>query len=251
MSSLVSRLAATARGALALAAVAGCAEAPHRDPTLLDRAIAAAGGEAALSRVRGLQWSSKGEIFEDDKASPYVAQWAFALPLSFRWTFESDGARHVEAFDGTTSWGDDGSGPAALAGDRARGVAEMAIDNRVSLLVPLRSSDFAVEERGSGEVRGRPALALHVDCAAREYHRTLWFDRDTMLLAKTEGPTAVPVNGSSNLEIYLSEYRDVGGVQYPFHSEVWFAGKRVVADSLVELRLEPPAADVFAAPVKP
>ncbi|MBI1849259.1 MAG: hypothetical protein HYR85_02840 [Planctomycetes bacterium] len=237
--------------ALVCAILAGCASPTRREGSLLDRAIAAAGGESRLANVRGLTWKSKGTLANNDKAIPYDATWAFSLPLSFRWTLESDGARSTEGFDGASAWADDGSGASALDGDRARAVSEMAMDNRVSLLVPLRSNEFVIEERGEGDVRGRPALLLRVDCSSRDYHRTLYFDRETLLLAKTEGPTVMPVNGSSQMEIFLSDYRAIDGVKYPHHSEVWFAGKVMAEDSLVEIHLEPADAAHFRMPVRP
>jgi zinc protease len=220
------------------AAGAGCTSAPARPRPLLDRVIEAMGGEERLSRVHGLVWTSSGNFFQGDERIPYDAEWAFALPLRFRWTVRSHGVLFTEATDGALAWRDEGEGPVALDGAASQAVREMAADNRLSLLVTLKDEEVSVAEAGEAQVGGRPALVLAVSDRKGGLERRYYFDRESLLLVKSEGLASVPGDGEALMEIFLYDYREVGGIRYPHRSEEWLNGRKVMEDAITSLRIE-------------
>ncbi len=218
----------------------GCASSEAARERTLTCAIEAMGGRERLSKIEGITWRSQGVFLEEGGiAIPFHAEWSFALPLRFRWTLKREGSSLTQGTDGSEAWEDTGDGPRRIAGEPASAVLEMAADNRMSLLLPLEDRDVILEGAGDAVVHGRPARGLRVSALGGLLRRDLFFDRETGLLVKSEGPSRTPGSAPTRMEVFLSEYCDVSGVRYPHRSELWLDGRKVAEETIVEIRLEP------------
>lgn len=121
---------------------------------------------------------------------------------------------------------------------------------RLPHAILLEAADRAPTLRwmGAGEHDGRPHDILTYATADGQ-QVSLYLDRSTHLLTKSEQAYTDALTGDAVFEVIVSEYRSVGGVQFPGHRVLRRAGEVVEDVRFTEIRVDEPLGDsVFAKP---
>jgi outer membrane lipoprotein-sorting protein len=140
-------------------------------------------------------------------------------------------------------------GPVALTGSDLQNIIdESDFDGP---LVDYQAKGNTIESLGKDEVAGKPALKLKLTTKTGEV-RTYYFDAATFLLLKWEG---IRKSGGQEapVESFFSDYREVGGLKFPFEVNTDSPGSDFVQKLTVEkIELNPQIDDArFTKPAPP
>ncbi|HKD37926.1 MAG TPA: hypothetical protein VKB78_14035 [Pirellulales bacterium] len=207
---------------------------------ILDAAIKAAGGEAALAKPVAFYYKVKGTLYEGEKKTPTAGEWFIqGYDKERSISFDEDGkTAEIEVVNGKDGWIKEGDQPAERQTDDQIGLRrELVYLNWVTMLAPLKGKDFRLSMAGSAPVGDRKTVAITVE---HDKHRpvTLYFDKDTNLLLKYERKFKNPDTGNDVVEdCLLSDYRDVQDTKQPFKAEVKWDGAPYVDLTITEMKL--------------
>ena len=140
-------------------------------------------------------------------------------------------------------------GPVALTGNDLRNITdESDFDGP---LVDYQAKGNTVESLGKDEVTGKPVLKMKLTTKAGEV-RNYYFDAATFLLLKWEG---IRKSGDQEaaVESFFSDYREVGGLKFPFEVDTDSPGSNFVEKlTIAKIELNPQIDDArFAKPAAP
>jgi hypothetical protein len=202
---------------LALAGAFGAAAAGEQEDAraVIDRAITAQGGEAALARAKTLERSGSGVMLYVGAEVPFTEETVLALPGRLRMTIDlAKRVRTTLVLNGDRGWLSAG-GPAQELGKERLGEAqEEAYVLWVSTLLPLRKEPFTLtplpDDKGGD---GKPAAVVK---AANPGHPDvrLFFDKESGLLTRIER-RAREAGAELEKTYLLGDYKDVDGVKLP------------------------------------
>jgi len=191
----------------------GAAE-PASPPTvqaILDRYIEAAGGRAALEKLKTRISKGKMEITTVGLSGSMEVK--AKVPNKQISSVDLAGFGAVrEGFDGTVSWAD-----APGVGLREKAGAELARDQRSKVFpreLKLKEAYERMEAKGAAKVAGADAWVIEASPKGGKPDR-LYFDQKTGLLVREES-TVDSTFGEMTFQIDLTDYRDVDGVKVPF-----------------------------------
>jgi hypothetical protein len=197
---------------LVLAVLAVPAPAPAQTvDEIVAKSLEARGGLEKLKAVQSIRVS--GRVSAGDRKAKIVIE--VKRPASIRIETEVDGARAVQAFDGETAWGI----PPAATGraERLPAEAARALSEEFDIdgpLVDSQAKGHRVELVGRARVGGREAWELRVTRKTGSVERH-FLDAASFLPVRIETKTVVrgtTVEG----ETEIGDYREEGGLQWPF-----------------------------------
>jgi hypothetical protein len=233
---------------------------PSDSPTaLLDKATVALGGPQRLGRWKcgRVKYEARSETIPLLRDKPTIVEEYFQFPGRFKRLSEvGEGARRrtvTFVSNGDQGWEFQADGT-------ARQIPEVAVASLLRSEHPfadfynlsrLRAANFHLSVRGEEQVAGRAVVVLHsnndfgnpVDYA---------FDRATALLVRSTRHLIRPTGGELAVEVYLSDYRDIGGGPVPLHITGRAEGKNLLDFTIYELEFIDQLDDaLFAVPEKP
>jgi zinc protease len=209
--------------------------------TLLDKAIAAKGGLAKLQGIRTVRaegtmtsQSLKGPI-------PFPVVTSIEYPDRFRIDADMPGGKVAQVYADGRYWIEDARGVSELPPE-ARGPIQASVQRDiVRVLVKAGSGKLVVREIDSDE----PSLGAIEVSGDGMTPLTLYINRDNGLIEKARY-IAEPEGRSE--EAY-SDYRNVSGIQVPFHTVVRRAGLSPIERDLKTIRYNVPLpAGLFVKP---
>src|SRR5262249_34418538 len=105
----------------------------------------------------------------------------------------------------------------------------------VSSLTPLKDPGFMLAPAGEIQVEGRPALGVRVSHAG---HRdvTLYFDKETHLLAQAEHQVKDEGGPEEMQETVYADYKEIEGMKHAMKLTIKRAGKLYVESEIQEYR---------------
>lgn len=176
--------------------------------TIVDRYVAAMGGEAAFAKVTSIH--AVGRVAIPQQGISGTADVQTARPNKARLSIEVGGIGHIETgFDGTVGWNiDPQSGPKLATGDE---LVEMGETNWFD--APLRKPDHIREMTTVEKTAfdGHPAYKIRIVYpSGRE--EFAYFDVDTGLDLGHEGKRATPMGALPSTEIFR-DYKTFGDVK--------------------------------------
>ena len=235
------------RGALALAAMVLFATTAAQAITL-DEIIAnnleARGGKEMITKIKTLKVTGTMETMGGDLAfTQYLKD-----NSKLRMEMQIQGMEIIQAFDGITGWSSNpmtGSGPQRSSEaemNQARGQA-----NIWGEFVNPEDQGLTLEYVGAEDIDGMTAYKVKVTDAQGESHHT-FIDAITWLEVKMTRTISM-MGQESEMDIFLSNYKDIGGVQYPMQMDMEMEGQTVMSmkRESVEVNIEV-ADDLFAFP---
>lgn len=203
---------------------------------ILQRAIRAAGGKGAVARQKSpMMWMERGTFHGMGEAIPYVGQYAVKWPDWYRQEIEGVFTITVNR---DSAWLSTGDSVQKLTG---RGLDSTLQQVRVAWaerLFPLTDKAYELTAVDGIEVNGRATVGLR---ASHAKHRdvTLYFDRETYLLAKYETKVISPQHGPEPVlaEAVFEGHKSFGGVQIPSKFKLFYDEKLFVDANIVDYKM--------------
>jgi hypothetical protein len=237
-------------GALLLTAGA---RAEDEAKAVIAKAIKAHGGEEAQTKFQAGQTKAKGKI-ELLGGLEFTQETSFMLPDKFKETVDMEvmGQKlHVVSVVNGTKLFIDANGQEVPIEDKLKDVLKDAMyAMRVGRLVPLvKEKGFELASLGEVKVGDKPAVGVRVSSKGQK-DISLFFDKETGLLAKVEHRTVDPMSGNEiTEERIITEYTKTDGVPTPKKVTVNHDGNKFMELEILETkRLEKLEDSEFAKP---
>lgn len=115
----------------------------------------------------------------------------------------------------------------------------------------LRAPNVKMRLKGTAKVEGQPAYAVWVRDPKSPGEETYYFDVQTYLLVRLKTVSLFSLNRSYKIDLFYSDYRDVGGIKLPFKIIQQSENNKLVT-TLREVKINAPVDDArFAEPGTP
>jgi hypothetical protein len=233
-----------------LAVMIGQARADDKDAkAILDKAIAAMGGEEKLGKAQAFSWKSKGTIVFNGNENEMSNDVTVKGLDHFRREFGNDQFHGVVVIAGDKGWRKVGDETNQLEGDalanEKRGIYLHVVP---ILLVPLKGNGFKVEARGEEKVGDKPAVVLKiVGPDGKDF--TLYLDKASGMPVKQVARVVGFQGQEYTQDTTFGDYKDYGGVKKATKIEVKRDGEKFQDMDLTEFKvLDKVDADTFAEP---
>jgi hypothetical protein len=178
---------------------------------IVDKAIKAQGGEAALAKHSAATFKEKGTYHGMGKPLPYTGSYAVQFPDKFRMEI-------ADAFtlvvNGDKGWLKAGGETKEMTKEELAAQQNDLRAGWISFLLPLKDKAFTLTTIGETKVDDRQAVGVKV--TRQGYPEVkLYFDKSTNLLVKSEYKTKLPEQGytDADAEGYFSNYKDIDGLK--------------------------------------
>lgn len=217
---------------IALGLVAGAVRADDGAAAraLIDKAIRAQGGEAELRKWPAATAKHEG-IFHGhgDKlvfffTAEITTQGADRVRYVVHGKTGDRKFRHCYVLNGNRGWLSLDDKTWGCSREELAKLQEAAYANWVATLLPLKSPAFTLVPAGVANVADRPALGVRVSSKG---HRdvSLFFDRETGLLVKTQTRSKDDRGKEATEETFLSDYRITKGTKQAMKAVTYRDGK--------------------------
>lgn len=208
---------------------------------IIDKAIAAVGGEAKLKAAKGATWKTKGKIIFGDNESEFTGSATSSGLDHFRQDFEGDfGGNKVQGVTvlaGDKGWRKFGENSLdmdaqAVANEKRSVILQIA----PALLVPLKSNDFKLE--AAGELKVGDAEAVGVKATGPDGKDfTIYFDKTSGLPVKLLAKVVGFGGEEFTQETLYSQYKEFGGVKKATKVEAKRDGQRFLESETTDFKL--------------
>lgn len=188
---------------------------------LIERAVRAKGGLEKLKSIQTVHAVSE-LIAETPRGKVSVPTTIrVRYPRQFRVDSDMPTGPLVQVFDSGSYWVRDGRGVHELTDAAAESMRQNVVRDHISLLLALGDGRLSARRGDDLAVDGKPMPALVVDLAASG-PLTLVLDPDTALIVRQRYPAR---GGAGDIEEFLTDYRDVNGLQVAFSVTVRHPGE--------------------------
>jgi hypothetical protein len=212
---------------------------------VIAKSIKAVGGEANLKKHQAVTWKESGIYYGMGDGLPYTGQFAMQFPDKFR--MEIVGV-FVNVVNGDQGW-------TSLGGD-TREMTKEELDSHkdnlyagwITTLLPLSHAKYKLSAAGEIKVDDRSAVGVRVSSEGRR-DVSLYFDKETHLLVKTERRALAEGKKEVTEESYFREFKVIDGVKMATKMLVTQDGKKFLESEVTELKAEGKLGDaVFGKP---
>lgn len=203
------------------------------------KGVDALGGAGRLEAVRSERMTGRIEFGSEEPVSLVVE---LKRPGKIRTQVEFKAGTFVQGFDGETGWMIDpssGGKPVEMSAERARNLPEQAdLDGP---LVRSKPRGIRLEIEGREKVRGIEAFRIRVTLA-NGIVRFLDLDASSFRKVRWEGELGEGSQKSMN-ESFFTDYRKVGGLEFPFRIESGAGGRVTQTIVFEKVEVNPPISD--------
>ncbi len=221
---------------------------------VLAKAIKAHGGEANLAKCKASTTKMKGTVNINGMSIDMTTEVMAQIPGQMKMTSEIEvmGMKFtvLQVFNGDKGWIKLNDKVMELDKDAVAEAREQMHGHWIVSLLPLRDKAYKLSSAGTAQVDGKEAIGILV--THKDYRDiTLFFDKETGLLVKTEGRAKDVQNGGQEYtaETFLSNYKDFGGVQRPTKAKLKRDGKDFAELETTDFQVHDKLEDsVFAKP---
>jgi hypothetical protein len=210
---------------------------------IVDKAIAATGGNARLSNLKAATWKTQGTAHFSGKPTSSKTTLIGELPGRFRRDSESivNGEKIVRSFivNGNQGWSKDGDQIKPLTDNELLAEKDTFFHKQVALtLVPLKDKRLELNLVGEEKINGKPASVISVK--HQGFHTiTLYIDKETSLVVKSESLGLDSRTGKqTKLEHFYSQHKDFHGIKYPVKTTTLRDGKLMLEVETLEFTPE-------------
>jgi hypothetical protein len=205
---------------------------------LVEQAVRAAGGEAALDRARVLSRTGAGTMFQVGRNLPFTEESVMALPERLRTTLDLDKRYQVTVvLNGDKGWQASGGAVLPMTKERLEEFREEAYVLWLTTLTPLLSDKFTLSPLPDSSADGAPASGVKVTAKGHGDVK-LYFNRQSHLLVKIER-RAREAGLVVDKTYVLGDYKDVDGVKLPGRQAELLNGKKVIERASATYKLLP------------
>jgi len=221
---------------------------------VVEKAIKAR-GDKAEAKPGVTAWKDKGKLTAGGFELPYTADWAFRAPDKYRFVLvgmlgDTPLALTV-VVNGEKAWEAMGDGVREITGPKLEYVRGEVYQLWVASLTPLvTDKGFTLAVAKGKDVGGKPTAAVKV---TRDKHAaiTLYFDKETGLLAKAETTVKDEFQKWKEVpeEVYYADYKESNGVKHFTKLKVVRDGNTLIESTLSDTKVvEKPDAKLFDKP---
>ena len=222
----------TAFFVVSVAVFTGIAHAQDEARAVVAKAIKAQGGEERIAKIRAGRSKLKGTLYDSGREIAFTGEEVFALPNQFKTSLvvktTPKGQNIVEAVDGDKGWiSMEGQVEDADSESLAR-MKQQAYLSRVIWLTPLlNDKEFKLSMLKEIKVGDRALVGIKVGSKDQK-DVSLYFDKETGLLARLDYLTKNNQGREVTQEDSFSDYVEVGGVKTPKKSMAVQDGKKLI-----------------------
>jgi hypothetical protein len=206
---------------------------------LVEQAIKAHGGLTALIKYKAVTVLDKGTFHGMGVPIPYTGEYIFQEPGQQKVTVEAEVMgqtfKFIQVVNKDKGWESIMGMTKAMDADKLAEQKEEVYAGSVTSLAPLAGPGFTLALAGEIMVADRPALGVRVSHAG---HRdvTLYFDKGSHLLLKTEQQVKNEGGQEVNQETVYAEYKEIEGVKHAMKLTIKRDGKLYVESDIQEYR---------------
>ncbi len=225
---------------------------------IVDEAIRAHGGEAALAKWPVVTVKTEGIFHGHERTQVYFFKEETTTHGAEQFRTVLDGElneqkfRVVNVLDGKRGWIKPAGASERDVRDctpaQLRELQEGAYATWVATLVPLKAQDFTLALAGEEKIHDWPAIGVRVSSRGRR-DVTLFFDKKTQLLVKTETRGTAGTGVEGKVETFLRLHKGYYGVLRPTMWMVKLDGRYLFSHWVLDYRVaEKPEAGTFSKP---
>lgn len=237
--SLALRVGSDARGVAAYMPQGAVGSADARAKDLVDRAVAAKGGLAALKAVKTLVAEATTTFQTPQGPVSSTSTSTIAYPGRMRVDGRVGDAEIAQVFNDGTAWVRDPSGVHDVPAGMSDGFADSLRRDLITLLIAAAE--------GTSPVRLRPEEGADgfvfqvIEIGDRDPARVIrvWLDQKAQI-ARLSYSMPGPDGRAARTEERFSDYRLVEGVQIPFTSELWQNGRLAAGSQFTRVTINTP-----------
>ena len=230
---------------LAFAAIFGAggvrADSTLETDPILDRAIAALGGEAKLKAAKAISVKAKGTINFGGNENPFSSEFVSAGIDKCRQTFETEfggnkvkGKTVVAASKGWRIFGDMDS---ELEGEQLDNEKRNLYLRVVPFTVlPLKGKEFKLKLGTEEKIDGKPAACIEGKGPDGKDFK-IWFDKDTGLPAKLAAKTPGFMGDEAEQIALYTNYKEMGGVKVAGKRKTSRDGEKFIEEDVTDFQL--------------
>jgi hypothetical protein len=141
------------------------------------------------------------------------------VPDSYKLVVPFNGKYYAQAYSAGRGWKIDAfkneTKPTLLTGDAARALANEADVELENVFINYKRKGHSIALHGEDSVLDRKCYVVVLTRKSGEVEK-YYFDQQSYALLMKEAKARNPELGGSMLNIYYSDYREVGGVMFPF-----------------------------------
>ncbi len=205
---------------------------------VIERAIAAVGGEANLARYRAATTTASGTVYLPGRAVVCTARVVYQPPFQRRFAIDGSDFHMVTVVDGDRGWLQVNGKVTAMTKEQLREHREILHAEWVAGLVPLlRTKGYSLDMLDEAKIDGKSAVGVRV--RHREHREVkLWFQEESGLLLKLE--VMLREKGKrQRAEVLFRDYAKIGGVRRAREVTTRRDGKAVSTWVVVEFAGQP------------
>lgn len=201
---------------LLLGLFGGLSRADDQANAIVDKAIKAMYGQAKAPAVKAMTWKGKGKVHVMGMEIPFTGTWFAQPPAQSKMVIELDAGGMkitlITASNGDKAWRSFLGQTEDLEGDRLAEVKEQQFAGGLNSLLALKAPGVTVSLAGETKVGDRQAVGVK---ASAKGHRdvTLYFDKETSLLLKSQTRQKDDEIGEYDHENLYGDYKDIKGVK--------------------------------------
>src|SRR5437660_1393329 len=207
---------------------------------VIEKAITASGGEAALAKTNLARAKAKGAVSIGGMELPFTMEAWTNVPTQSRMEINFDiGGMKIKAVEVY----DNGKGWSAQNNDVKDADKETLDESKLSLyssrltsLTPLLTDkSLQIASIGEEKVNGKPAFGIKVSSKDQKDVK-IYFDKETGLVTKVTRPGVDPINKTAvRQDEYYSNYKAVEGAQVPMKLQIDLDGNRFITAEFSEI----------------
>jgi hypothetical protein len=200
--------------------------------TIIDKGIAAAGGEERIARFTARTYDENGTDF-DDKGNgiPYTAKCYWQMPGQWRLDASDD---FIIVIDGDKGWRRHGGTTEDLTKDELKQRAENLYYLNVTRLVPLKNPGYTLTALGESKDGDQIVNGVKISHAGRADIK-LYFDKTSGLLVKGEHRIKDDQK-EVDQEIWYQNYVAIEGMTVPSKITMKYDGKPYIESKLSNIQ---------------
>jgi hypothetical protein len=236
------RLIVTTLATLVICGVGATGTADDGAKAVLDKAIRALGGEAKLSKAKGISWTSRGTFTFGGNESAFTSKATVAgldrLHQDWEIDFKGNTIRTTNVIDGDQGW--------RRFGDMSQEIekSDLVDEKRVVFLqvivttiLPLKGKEFKIESADEEKVADSDAVGIKVTSPDGKDFK-LFFDKTSGLPAKLAAKVSY-MGSEFEQETTYGDYKDFSGVKAATKIEARRDGEKWLDAEVTELKLLP------------
>lgn len=196
--------------------------------TVVEKAITATGGEAALKKYPAGVSQMKGKMILGGADVPFTGSMVFSVPGKVRMELNAEIAGQkvslVQVVDGEkVKQTENGKVVENITPAAKTELLQAALLQEISLLYPLLDATKYTLKEGKGTILTNAVVVESKDMKLKPV--TLYFDKGTGLLSKMTRDGLSPVGVKVSEETVYEDYKDASGIKVAMKSQVMHEGK--------------------------